>query len=121
MSELERVGRLPVFVDEEQWARAFEAAKHEMRILYHSTNATIPSTADLDSLAVRIATAALRAAAQDADEDISTLPGVSVAQMPNQTTNYQVQAANLPPITVRPGDAETEWELRMAGWNPPTE
>ena len=81
MSELERVGRLPVFIDEEQWSRAFDAAKREMRVLYHATDATIPSAADLDSLATRIATAALRAAAQEDVGDVAELPGVTVSHI----------------------------------------
>src|SRR4051812_49138277 len=66
VSELERVGRLPVFVDEEQWSRAFEAAKIKVDTLYTQGLIDVPTgrvvNGTLHLAAVQIATAALRAA-----------------------------------------------------------
>jgi hypothetical protein len=85
VSELERVGRLPVFVDEEQWSRAFDAAYHELKTVVHSQlYGGDPLGSDpnvLKALSTRIATAALRAAAQDAEGDIGELPGVTVSHV----------------------------------------
>jgi hypothetical protein len=85
VSELERVGRLPVFVDEEQWSRAFEAAKIKVDTLYTQGLIDVPTgrvvNGTLHLAAVQIATAALRAAAQDAEGDIGELPGVTVSRV----------------------------------------
>jgi hypothetical protein len=84
VSELERVGRLPVFVDEEQWSRAFEAARIQVDTLYTQGLIDVPTgrvNGTLHLAAVQIATAALRAAAQDAEGDIGELPGVTVSHV----------------------------------------
>lgn len=91
MSELERARRLPVIIDEEQWSRAFTAAMLQVEHLYNSGVIEVPHgkvNGTLRSVAIEIATAALRAAAQDEEEDISTMPGVSVAQMRTHTVSY---------------------------------
>lgn len=85
MSELERVGRLPVFIDEAQWERAYRAAMDEVEALYTCGRIEVPGgkvNGTLRDVAVKIATAALRAAAQDDEGDITELPGVAVAQVP---------------------------------------
>jgi hypothetical protein len=82
--ELERARRLPVFIDEEQWSRAFKAAKRQVDILYANGLIDVPSgpvNGKLHEAAVKIATAALRAAAQDDDGDVGDLPGVRVEEM----------------------------------------
>jgi hypothetical protein len=90
VSELQRARRLPVFIDEEQWSRAFEAAKTQVEslvargILYFDGGVK-----EWHAAAVAIATAALRAAAQDDEGDITDLPGVAVAEIGNHTANYQ--------------------------------
>jgi hypothetical protein len=97
VSELERVGRLPVFVDEEQWSRAFDAARQEVGVMVSSYAVPYLSPQQQTSLATRIASAALRAAAQDDGGDIEEVPGVTVShvgEIPNQTDKTR------PPFTV---------------------
>jgi hypothetical protein len=97
VSELQRVRRLPVFIDEEQWERAFKAAMAQVDALYTCGKIDIPHgrvNGTLRDIAVSIATAALRAAAQDDEGDISEVSGVQVAQMPNGTTKYRWQAGD---------------------------
>jgi hypothetical protein len=91
--ELERARRLPVFIDEEQWERAFKAAKLQVDQLYASGQIDVPSgcvSGRLHAAAIQIATAALRAAAQDDVGDIGDgeLEGVTVSQVPPQVTYY---------------------------------
>lgn len=79
-----------MFIDEEQWSRAFEAAKVQVEALYTSGVIEVPHggvNGTLAHVAVQIATAALRAAAQDDEGDISGVAGVSVAQIPNRIPN----------------------------------
>lgn len=80
-----------MFIDEEQWSRAYEAAKRQVDILYANGLIDVPSgpvNGKLHDAAVRIATAALRAAAQEDDGDVGDLPGVTVSQIPNHTATY---------------------------------
>lgn len=89
MSELERVGRLPVFVDEDQWARAFQAARQQVEVLYAQGVVDVPSgnvACTLRRIAVAIASAAVRAAAQDDTGDIEDVPGVTVDEIGSYTT-----------------------------------
>jgi hypothetical protein len=91
MHELQRARRLPVFIDEEQWSRAYEAAYAQVEALYCQGKIEIPHgkvNGTLRAVAVQIATAALRAAAQDDEGDLSEVPGVSVAQIANHTAKY---------------------------------
>lgn len=77
-----------MFIDEEQWSRAFEAAIEQVNALYTLGKIEIPHgkvNGTLRDVAVQIATAALRAAAQDDEGDIGEVAGVRVAQMPNST------------------------------------
>lgn len=71
-----------MFVDEDQWARAFMAAKNVVDALYADGEIDVPTghkvNGTLHRAAVSIATAALRAAAQDDEGDISTVAGVRV-------------------------------------------
>ena len=100
MTELQRVRRLPVFIDEEQWSRAFKAAMEQVDALYSSGVIDVPHgkvNGTLHHIAVKIATAALRAAAQDDDGDISDVPGVQVAQIRNHTANYPPPPSTGPP------------------------
>lgn len=70
-----------MFVDEDQWARAYTAARNEVEAL-ECSGLLLPQTWESRTLiATRIATAALRAAARDDEGDISELPGVSVDQV----------------------------------------
>lgn len=81
MSELQRARRLPVFIDEDQWSRAFEAAKWQVDLLYSAGLIDVPSgsvNGRLHDAAVQIATAALRAAAQGDEGDIAEVPGIRV-------------------------------------------
>lgn len=105
MQELERARRLPVFIDEEQWSRAFKAAMEQVDALYSAGVIEIPTGKVNDTLhriAVQIATAALRAAAQDEEGDLSEVPGVSVAQIANHTAKYPV------PVPAPPGIRPSE-------------
>lgn len=84
--ELERARRLPVYIDEEQWERAFKAAKQQVDHLYATGLIDVPSgpvNGKLHDAAVQIATAALRAAAQDDEGDISDVSGVHVDKVRN--------------------------------------
>ena len=72
-----------MFIDEEQWSRAYEAAKQQVEVLYSTGKIEIPLggvNGTLRDVAVQIATAALRAAAQDDSGDIGDLPGVHVSR-----------------------------------------
>lgn len=108
MSELERVGRLPVFIDEEQWSRAYEAARQEVAVMVSSYTVPYLSPQQQASLATRIATAALRAASQADDGDIGDLPGVTVShvdEIRSQTSKSEPPApAPLPPPLAIMGD-----------------
>lgn len=76
-----------MFIDEEQWSRAFKAAMQQVEILYSTGKIEIPHgkvNGPLRDVAVQIATAALRAAAQDDEGDVGDLPGVMVARIPNR-------------------------------------
>lgn len=78
-----------MFVDEEQWARAYAAARYEVAVL-EGQGLLLPQTAHSRSLiATRIATAALRAAAQDSDGDVTELPGVTVSRIDEETIRYR--------------------------------
>lgn len=74
-----------MFIDEEQWSRAFRAAMKQVDALYSAGVIDIPAgkvNGTLHRVAVQIATAALRAAAQeDSEGDLSDIPGVQVAQI----------------------------------------
>lgn len=77
-----------MFVDEDQWRRAFTAAKNEVELLVASGEISVPDTfGDLakTGLAHRIAAAALRAAAQDDEGDIGDVAGVHIDQIRNHT------------------------------------
>lgn len=94
MSELERVGRLPVFVDEDQWARAYQAAKDTVELLFSQGLIEVPGgPAELTTVATRIATAALRAAAEDVSGDIGDVPGVHIDEIGNHTATTTTTAA----------------------------
>lgn len=84
MSELQEGRRLPVFIDEEQWSRALEAAKSEMEALYSRGEVDIPSgmgvNGTLHRIAVSIARRALVAASAP-ESDISELPGVTIDEV----------------------------------------
>lgn len=70
-----------MFVDEDQWARAFKAAQIQVDTLYAQGLIDVPGgsvNGTLHRVAVEIATAALRAAAQDDEGDISDVPGVHI-------------------------------------------
>lgn len=100
MQELERARRLPVYLDVEQWDRAFKAARYEVARL-EGEGLLLPQTKESRTLlANRIATAALRAAAQDEEGDLSEVPGVQVAQIANHTATYPIA----PPNGVRPSE-----------------
>jgi hypothetical protein len=104
VSELERVGRLPVFVDEEQWSRAFHAARDEVSVL-EGQGLLLPQTRESRTLiAHRIATAALRAAAQVDEGDIGELPGVTVSHV-DEIANHT--------DTVTPPIAPPYWQDMM--------
>ena len=82
-----------MFIDEEQWERAYQAAMEQVEILYSCGKIEIPHgkvNGTLREIAVQIATAALRAAAQDAEGDIVEVPGVQVAQISNGTGKFAV-------------------------------
>lgn len=87
-----------MFIDEEQWSRAYTAAKRQVDILYTQGLIDVPSghavNGVLHHAAVAIVTAALRAAAQDDEGDITDLPGVAAAQVRSHNAKY-------PPHTVR--------------------
>jgi len=114
VSGLERVGRLPVFIDEGQWSRAFEAAKRQVDTLYSQGLIDVPTgrvNGSLHRAAIEIATAALRAAAQDDEGDISDVGGVTVSQITNSTAKYPVPICLVPdeekdlgPDTIHPSD-----------------
>ena len=78
-----------MFVDEDQWSRAYAAAKAEVELLSNTDGMPELTPWQRNRLAVRIATVALRAAAQDDSGDISTVPGVSVAEIDNHTVTYR--------------------------------
>ena len=89
-----------MFIDEAQWERAFRAAMEQVEALYSCGRIEIPHgkvNGTLRDVAVQIATAALRAAAQDDEGDVGDLPGVEVAQIPNGTTNFYTQGMKVPP------------------------
>ena len=70
-----------MFIDEGQWSRAFEAAQLQVETLYSQGLIEVPHgkvNGTLRAVAIKIATAALRAAAQDDEGDIGDLPGVEV-------------------------------------------
>ena len=70
-----------MFIDEEQWSRAFEAARTQVEALYTSGVIEVPHggvNGTLHRVAVQIATAALRAAAQDDEGDIEDVAGVQI-------------------------------------------
>lgn len=84
-----------MFIDEEQWSRAFQAAKQQVDMLYSQGLIDVPTgkvNGTLHHAAVQIATAALRAAAQDDTGDVGELPGVTVSQVHHpsvRTLGYQ--------------------------------
>lgn len=85
-----------MFVDEDQWRRAFEAAKNEVELLIAGGEITVPETfGDVarTGLAHRIASAALRAAAQDEEGDISDVAGVHIDEIRNHTRNNRLGTA----------------------------
>ena len=86
-----------MFVDEDQWARAFKAAKTEVDLLIASGEISVPETwGDIakTGLAHRIAAAALRAAARDDEGDIRDLPGVHIDQIHNHTRSNPDRGAS---------------------------
>lgn len=92
MSDWQRARRLPVFVDEDQWRRAYAAAKETVQLLFSQGKIDVPSgpvNGSLDAVAVEIATAALRAAAQDDEGDISDLVGVHIDEIGSSTSKGQ--------------------------------
>lgn len=75
-----------MFIDEEQWSRAYSAAKDQVEALYTSGVIEIPTgkvNGTLHRVAVQIATAALRAAAQDDEGDLGDVPGVRIRSVDN--------------------------------------
>ena len=79
-----------MFIDEDQWSRAYEAARYEIAVL-EGQGLLLPQTGESRTLlAHRIATAALRAAARDEEGDIGEVSGVQVAQISNHTASYPV-------------------------------
>ena len=79
-----------MFIDEEQWSRAFQAARYEIAVL-EGQGLLLPQTGESRTLlAHRIATAALRAAARDEEGDIGDgdVAGVRVQQISNHTASY---------------------------------
>lgn len=85
-----------MFVDEDQWRRAFEAAKNEVDLLIASGEMTVPDTwgnLAKTGLAHRIASAALRAAAQDDEGDIGDVAGVRIDEIRNHTRSNDGDAA----------------------------
>lgn len=97
-----------MFIDEEQWSRAFEAAMQQVEILYSTGKIEIPHgkvNGTLRDVAVQIATAALRAAAQDDEGDIGEVAGVSVAQVSHSTGDLWWQ----------PGDGGVEPDEYFSG------
>ena len=73
-----------MFIDEEQWSRAFDAARAQVETLYTQGLIDVPCgrvNGTLAKVAVQIATAALRAAAQDDEGDLTDLPGVSIDEV----------------------------------------
>lgn len=103
-----------MFIDEDQWSRAFEAAYAQVETLYCQGKIEIPHgkvNGTLRAVAVQIATAALRAAAQDDEGDISQVPGVAVAQISSHTRKVRttgpavtVDDDDLGPDTIHPSD-----------------
>ena len=76
-----------MFIDEEQWSRAYSAAVAQAEALYCAGKLELPSgkvNGSLRKIAIEIATAALRAAAQDDQGDITDgdIPGVQVQTLP---------------------------------------
>ena len=70
-----------MFIDEEQWERAYKAAIEQVEALYICGVIEIPHgkvNGTLRDVAVKIATAALRAAAQDDEGDIEDVAGVQI-------------------------------------------
>lgn len=84
-----------MFIDEEQWSRAFEAAKDQVETLYSQGLIDVPTgnvvNGTLHRAAVAIATAALRAASAP-EGDITELPGVQIDEIGNPT------ATSSPPL-----------------------
>lgn len=77
-----------MFVDEDQWRRAFEAAMNQVEHLYATGVIEIPHgkiNGTLRDVAVQIAAAALRAAARDDEGDIRDLTGVHIDEIRNHT------------------------------------
>ena len=98
-----------MIVDEDQWARAFNAAKSVVEVLYSQGKIDIPSghpvNGSLHSVAVEIATAALRAAARDDEGDISEVSGVRIDEITNGTTSFYRQGSQVS-LTATAGDGE---------------
>lgn len=104
-----------MFIAEEQWSRAYEAAKAEVALLSSTDGLPPMPVAVANRLAIRIATVALRAAAQDDIGDIGDVPGVHVQHIDTSTSNYPHSHHR---VTVRPADSETALELRAQGFPP---
>ena len=88
-----------MFVDEDQWARAYQAAKAEVALIFSNgdtDNLPALTVTQQNELATRIATAALRAAAQDEEGDISDLPGVRIVEIDGSTTSLPGRSGNSP-------------------------
>lgn len=70
-----------MYVDEDQWARAYEAALNEVELLVAQEELHIPCTGKR-AIAIRIATAAVRAAAAEPQTgDITEVPGVHIDEI----------------------------------------
>lgn len=98
-----------MFIDEEQWERAFKAAMEQVEALYSCGRIEVPHgkvNGTLRDVAVKIASAALRAAAQDDEGDIGDVPGVRVAQIHNGTAKYPYPVSGYQPPTLGDVDAE---------------
>lgn len=84
MSELQEGRRLPVFIDEEQWSRALEAAKSEVESLYSQGLLEVPAAGPVNGTLHRIAVSIARralVAASAPESDISELPGVTIDEV----------------------------------------
>lgn len=70
-----------MYVDEDQWARAYEAALNEVELLVAQEELHI-LCAGKRTIAIRIATAAVRAAAIEPQTgDITDVPGVHIDEI----------------------------------------
>lgn len=103
-----------MFVDEDQWARAFKAAKNEVDTLYAQGLIDVPSgrvNGTLHRAAVAIATAALRAATRDDEGDIGELSGVHIDEIHNHTRSNQSSTTGMGMVAAALPRSEEEDKL----------